>query len=457
MMRASILLLLLCSFLPCPLLQAAQASAANADKRLAAENSRREEIMAAAVLKAYSPPLAGVMPHPDEIPLSGAWEDPDWDTPLMLSIYKNPYSYANNFDNYKECLEEALDGNPKAMLALSMYCYLWGYVLEEKYPDYPPEVHRAEFWRHWAERLTTPGWVCLHLGDLHGRWPVTSLEYYRQAAELGNAEGMYNYYAITGDRKDYLYRSAALGNAKAALLVGEELEKLGGESNIALARRYIWLAALNGDAWGLLHSSSAFYKGQFAQQGDGCEQGYLYAVLSRRYQHGSSFSDQTPDNICMLEPDATSRLEAAADRWQADYEQRRQPHVLRARYMRTPEIEAMQGEMSGLMLKLGVKRRTPGDSFASGRAAKVRKPLLGVSLPWHLGFYSEGGRYAANMVEMDELAAHGVKQRRLGEDEYAHWLYAFVILSMLLGGAVMLGLRYANNKKLAGKQKASGE
>lgn len=446
-------LAIICLILACgPLqLQAAQptsgrvpAGALSADAaRMAAEDARREAALLNTIKNAYAPPQAGIMPHPDDIPMSGAWEDPDWDSPLMQSIYKNPYSYGNNLDNYLSCLKEAVGGNPKAMLALSMYCYLWGYVLEEQYPDFPAEVHNADFWREWAARVTNPGWVALRLGDLHGRWPVSSLDYYRQAADLGNAEGMYNYYKITGKRLDYLYRSAALGYAKAAFLLSEELEKQGGEENVALARSYTWLAAMNADEWGLLHSSFSFYNGDFASPGgtatSSCEQGYLYAVLNMRYQYGSSFSTQNPDNICMLSGDVISRLEAAADRWQADYDQRRLPHVLRARYKSAPVIEAMQTELDAVVRKLEVTRTR---AVSAGQSPNHNSGK-GFALPWHLGFFSAND---ASSTVMSALSIYG-GQHFSDQGGYTPWIYAFVVLSMVFGAVLMFYAARQKNKK----------
>ena len=441
---AVLCLLLLCCALP---LQAAQPRAAQDDAaRFAAETARREATLLNAVKNAYTPPQAGLMPHPDDIPMSGSWEDPDWDTPLMHSIYKNPYSYGNNLDNYLPCLKEAALGNPKAMLALSMYYYLWGYVLEEQYPDFPPEVHSVYFWRDWAARVTNTGWVALRLGDLHGRWPVSALEYYRQAAELGNAEAMYNYYKITGKRDDYLYRSAALGYGKAAFLLSEELEKKGGEENIALARSYIWLSAMNADEWGLLHSSFSFYNGDFASPGgsaaSACEQGYLYAVLSMRYQYGNSFSTQSPDNICMLSGDVVSRLEAAADRWQADYDQRRLPYVLRERYRSTPVIEAMQAELAPLAGRLEFSRGSAGGGFSADHSQRG-EAWRGLGLAWHLGFFNEdNGQEGAGLLS----AVGGQRTREQGGDEIL-WLYVFVILSMVFGAGLMFYTQRQTGRK----------
>lgn len=459
MMRALFCIAVLFAALSCPFaLFAAQQAGQAAPSRMDAENSRREAILAAAVKKAYTPPQPGFMPHPDDIPMSWAWEDPDWDTPLMQSIYKNPYSYSNNLDNYLPCLGEALGGNPKAMLAISMYCYLWGYVLEEQYPDFPPQTHSFNFWREWAERVTNPAWVRLRLGDLHGRWPVSSLDYYRQAAEMGNAEAMFNYYKITGKRRDYLYRSAALGCAEAAFLLGEELEKQGGEENLELAKRYTWLAALNADEWGLLHSSFAFYNGEFGG-GDGgnCEQGYLYALLSMRFQHGNAFSSHHPDNICMLPLDAISRLEAAADRWQADYDQRRLPYILRVRYRSVPMIEELQTELAPLIARLGLSRRQAGEPALQPVRPRPPGMLSGLALPWHLGFFSDAQESAAqNGAAAGTYPYHG---RELNADgtRYIPWIYAFVLLCVLTGGGFITYSQYQKRRKKQQKKQKRRE
>lgn len=431
-------------------LPAAQAEPTLDEARLSAERFRRENILVSAAQGAYTPPAPGVMPKPDEIPLSGAWEDPDWDTPLIQSIYKNPYSYGNSLENYLPCLGEALGGNPKAMLAVSMFYYLWGYVLEEQYPDFPPQVHSVDFWRDWATRLTNPGWVRLHLGDLHGRWPASSLEYYRQAAELGNAEAMYNYYKATGKRLDYLYRSAALGYARAAFLLGEELEKRGGAENLALARRYTWLAAINADEWGLLHSSFSFYSGEFNGSGGNqtanCEQGYLYAILNMRYQYGNSFSTQRPDNICMLSPDAIGRLEAAADRWQADYDQRRLPYILRARYRSAPLIDELQAELAPLISRLGL-RRPSGDELAQAGRGKSRGLIRYLPVAWHLGFFSDAEESRAHSAALTGFSDYADTHASLLHSRYIPWIYAFVIFSMFSGAALIAYSQYQKRKK----------
>lgn len=439
---------LVCALSGTPALYAAQPQNPD-DWKLAAEEARREALLVQAVRNAYVPPQAGVIPHPNEIPMNGAWEDADWDTPLMQSIYRNPYSYGNNLDNYLPCLREALGGNPKAMLALSMYYYLWGDILEESYSDFPPQTHSADYWRAWAERLTNPGWVCLRLGDLHGRWPVSSLEYYRQGAELGNAEAMYNYYKISGKRRDYLYRSAAQGFARAAFLVSDELEKQGGQENLAMSKRYIWLAAVNADDWGLLHSSFSFYNGDFKGSFNNCEQGYLYSVLNIRYQHGTSFSTQRPDNICMLPPETINRLESTADRWQADYDQRRLPHVLRGRFKRGPQIQAMQDELAGLLAKLGVAHSWPGESIAhagSAQSGRDRSGAAGMTVGWHLGFYSE----EEELLSYDEAQGnllYASQQFRAHNTRYIPWVYAFVSFTMLAGvGLIFYGQRIKQQK-----------
>lgn len=438
-MRALILCLSLAAAVFCPALPAPAAEQSAEARALASELARRGAILAEAVQNAYVPPPAGLMPHPEEIPLAGAWEDPDWDSPLMLNIYKNPYSYSNNLDNFLPCLEEALRGNPKAMLALSMYYFLWGYVIEDNYPDFPPQVHSVHFWRAWAERMTNPGWVRLRLGDLHGRWPASSLEYYRQAAELGNAEAMYNYYKVTGKRRDYLFRSAALGYAKAAFLLGEELEKQGGADNIELARRYTWLAAMNADEWGLLHSSFSFYNGDFKAESS-CEQGYLYAVLSVRLQYGSAASTHQPDNICMLAPDVLGRLEATADRWQADHDQRRLPHIVRSRYRRAPALEALQTELADFMDARGIARNIPGGDFDRSQAAGTRKPGE-QDFSWHFGFFSEN-------TGPTSLGEAGGEQYRARGSRNIPWIYAFVILSMVSGaGFIMYGQRLKKQRQ----------
>lgn len=454
-MRALFCVILLCAAL-CRPLAAAQPAPQSEEAGLAAENARRAAALTAAVKKAYTPPPPGVMPRPDDIPSSGAWEDPDWDTPLMHSIYKNPYSYANNLESYLDCLGEALSGNPKAMLAVSMYYYLWGYVLEEEYPDFPPQAHSAYFWRDWAARVTSPDWALLRLGDLHGRWPASALEYYRQAAELGNAEAMYNYYKITGDRQDYLYRSAALGYARAAFLLGEELEKQGGAENLALARRYTWLAAINADEWGLLHSSFSFYNGEFGGQSGGqsgnCEQGYLYSLLNMRYQYGSLFSSQRPDNICMLSPDAISRLEAGADRWQADYDQRRLPHILRARYKSAPVIEELQAELAPLAARLGLDPRPSGEGYAQYARARQRRTAGLMRWDWHLGFFSDAQASLAHSAALYGFSAHSGAESGASRSRHIPWTYAFVIASMLMGAVFITCAQYQKRKKKQDKQ-----
>lgn len=415
-------------------------------QKLANELARRENILFEAVRKAYTPPAAGVMVHPDEIPMGNSWEDPDWDSPLVQSIYKNPYSYGNNLDNYRPCLEEALGGNPKAMLALSMYCYLWSHALEEEYPDFPPDLHSPDFWRDWAERITGPAWVSLRLGDLHGRWPDNALEYYRQAAELGNAEAMYNYYKISGKRPDYLWRSAALGHAKAAFLLSEELVKQGGGANADLSKRYIWLAALNTDEWGLLNSSFAFYNGEFPGLPASCERGYLYALLAGRYQHGNIFFGNKPDNICLLQPEVISRLEAMADRWQADYDQQRLLDILRVRYKSAPHVEALQNQLSPVMEQLGVKRFAPGEFFNKPAVARSYS-LGGRKLDWHLGFYIAGAVDPASYSGVEQGDAYSSKEYQDDNDYIMFLVYTAVICIMLFGAALIMYGKYAQRRK----------
>ncbi|MDR2502783.1 MAG: hypothetical protein LBD82_00105 [Deltaproteobacteria bacterium] len=357
----------------------------------AEERSKREAVLIKAVKSAYMPPPPGVIPPYEQIPLPQAWEDPEWDTPLVRDIYKNPYSYGNNLDNYLPCLYESMQGNPKAMLALSMLYYLWEYILADMYPDFPPTMHNGEYWRNWAEKIAGPAWVRLQLGHLHRRWPAQSLEYYRQAAELGNAEAMFQYYSLSGENKHYLYRSAAMGYARAAFTLGEELELLGGTENINLARRFTWISALNGDEWGLLRSSIAFYNNEFGNEFNNCEMGHLYSQLAQHYKQSSIRQDPPMDNACLLSPVKADVLEAQVKQWQAWQEDRHMPEVSLHRRLRAPMLAELRAELSTLERPL--RERMAADT--SDRNSLKRDPAgaslsAGLNLPWHLGFYSDG-------------------------------------------------------------------
>lgn len=375
----------------------AQAAQPPTPAQRAEELSRRESALIQAAREAYLPPSPGLIPSDNELPVSQAWEDPDWDTPLMRDIYGNPYSYGSNLELYLPCLREAADGNPKAMLALSMFIYLWGYVLEELYPSFPPQVHDNAYWRAWAEKLTNPGWVELNLGNLCRRWPSSAQEHYLRAAELGNAEAMFHYYRLSGERKYYLYRSAALGFPRAAFLLGEELELMGGEENMELARRFTWLSALNGDAWGLLRSSIAFYNGEFPSGGFNCEQGYLYSLLSQRYNHNQARLEAPLDNACVFSRDKLSELAEEADSRQLWLEQRRDPHLRRERLRRIPLAAELRRELSPLTRLLQNQEGSavsPGKAEGSGSPSFWEAALDGLDMPWHLGFYQEPGSAA---------------------------------------------------------------
>ncbi len=433
----SLCLALLCCLHPAELFAAAH-SHAEQEKRLAAELARRDAILTQAVKNAYTPPRAGVIPQDQEMPFSSGWEDPDWDTPLVQSFYKNPYSYGNNLEQYLPCLQEALQGNPKAMLALSMLYYLWGYVITDMYPDFPEQMHNSEYWRKRAAQLTDPGWVNLRLGDLHRRWPTASSEFYRQAAELGNAEAMFNYYLIDSKQLHYLYLSAALGYPRAAFVLGENLEKHGDAEEQDLARRFTWLAALNGDEWGLLRSSIAFYNGEFGPGFNNCEQGYLYALLALRYNQGHPRMEQYPENSCMLNQTQIARLELEADNWQAALDERRLPMVLRGRFRREPIVQAMHRELAPLMEALRLTSAdisaNMGQNGANPDRRNTEKQTAQARLPWHLGFFTEQANDSyLNYDDMrGNLPLYAHAHYREHNRRYLPAVYAFVAASILL-------------------------
>ncbi|MDR2050935.1 MAG: hypothetical protein LBQ63_04095 [Deltaproteobacteria bacterium] len=429
-------------FLVLPLLLCLAAPGRSGAAQAADEGAQREAALIRAIRSSYTPPAPGAFPPDKEIPLSHAGDDPAWDTPLLRGIYNNPYSYGNDLDLYLPCLHEALRGNPRAMLVLSMFYYLWDYVLADMYPDFPARMHNSEYWLRWAEKFTDPGWVALGLGNLQQRWPASSLEHYRRAAELGNAEAMFHYYRLSGERKHYLYRSAALGFPRAAFLLGEELELVGGEESAELARRFTWLSALNGDAWGLLRSSIAFYNNEFGPEFDRCDQGYLYSLLSRRYNHIQGRAEAPPDSVCVFSQDKIAALEAEADNWQAVLEERRLPHILRGRYRREPLLEELRADLAPLAQildrRLSVTQRADVEE-AAPEALPPAGFISALPLPWHLGFYLE--REAADnpfprYAELhDELGLRARRLLSLDNDRQAALVRSFagVVLPLSVG------------------------
>ncbi|MCL1890051.1 MAG: hypothetical protein FWF99_06080 [Desulfovibrionaceae bacterium] len=422
--------------------------------RQAEETAKRENALIQSIKNIYMPPKPGFIPPDNEIPLTQSWEDPDWDTPLVQSIYKNPYSYGNNLDNYLPCLLEALQGNPKAMLALSMFYYLWGYVIMDMYPDFPHQMHGSEYWQDWAEKLTNPGWVRLGLGHLHRRWPASAEDYYRQSAELGNAEGMFHYYQLHGERKHYLYLSASLGYARAAFTLGEELELQGGIENMLLARRFTWLSALNGDEWGLLRASIAFYNNEFGYEFNNCEMGYLYALLSQRYKQSYGYPEPPTDKVCLFNRTQTNILESRADLWQVWQEQRRLPQILRGRNQRLRLLEELQEDLAPLAQILQERLAEEDQAEKDGLPENPSSNRWGtwvsrIRLPWHLGFYHENIVVENPFPSYQDLHRNHpkyIKQRSM-ELNARQTRMLYMLIGAILSGSLLLHLYLIRGKK----------
>jgi len=340
------------------------------------------------------------------------------------------------------------------MLALSMFYYLWGYVIMDMYPDFPPQIHSSEYWHDWAEKLTNPGWVRLGLGHLHRRWPSSAEDYYRQAAELGNAEGMFHYYQLHGERKSYLYLSASLGYARAAFTLGEELELQGGIENMLLARRFTWLSALNGDEWGLLRASIAFYNNEFGHEFNNCEMGYLYALLSQRYKQSHGYPEPPTDKVCLFNRAQTNILESRADLWQVWQEQRRLPQILRGRNQRLRLLEELQEHLAPLTQILqerlseedrDEKNGLPEDPSYSNWGTWVAR----LRLPWHLGFYHENTMMENPFPSYQDLRRNPpqyIKQRFM-ELNAQQTRTLYTLIGAILSGSLLLHLYLSLSRK----------
>lgn len=227
---------------------------------------------------------------------------------------------------------EAEKGNPTAMLTLG--------VMYERGIGTPRNFIKAFEWYTKAANANMPeGYynvgVCYEIGIGTSGDPVRAFQNFEKSAELGLSQGLYKlatlYFTGFGTSRneswgvELLSRAAAAGHMVAANQLGVIYfeGRAGYAKDIEKSFAMFNHAAELGNAEAM-KNLAVFYRDGLGRPADPAEELKWY-IISRRAGFPAGAVDVAAQRVSeKLDPDATKKVEEAADAWIADFQQRQQ-------------------------------------------------------------------------------------------------------------------------------------